>query len=245
MKHSDTVPGRPRVFIAGAGGLGSPVAMILAQRGIPHIGIADDDTVELSNLQRQIIHTTSRLGRLKTDSAAETIARINPETTVEQYPHRISIDTVPDMIKNYDLVINALDNFPTRYLLNDACYFQRIPVVDGGVLQFDGQVTTFLPGTGPCLRCIFPVPPPEGVIPTCREGGVLGPLAGLIGSIQAWESLNILQGQGPVLVGKLWIISALTMQARIIKWPKNPHCPLCGESPTITRLEETHYSCGS
>jgi adenylyltransferase/sulfurtransferase len=232
-----------KILIAGAGGLGSPAAMILAQSGICHLGIADYDRVELSNLQRQIIHSTASLGMNKTESAAARLKQLFPGLKLHLHPDKISEDSVREIISGYDIVVDGVDNFPARYLLNDACYFAKIPMVDGGVSQFEGQVTTFMPDEGPCLRCIFPIPPPPGLVPTCQEAGILGPVAGLIGSIQAWETLGLITKNQSTLVGKMWIINALTNSTRIIQWPRDPSCALCGDSPTITTLQEIEYSC--
>ncbi|OGL42012.1 MAG: hypothetical protein A2161_12425 [Candidatus Schekmanbacteria bacterium RBG_13_48_7] len=243
MKRINKKISDAKILIAGAGGLGSPAAIILANAGVRYIGIADYDHVELSNLQRQILHTTTRVGKLKTESSRETLKNIFPDLHVELHSERLSAKNILKIIDGYDLVIDGVDNFSTRYLLNDACYFAKIPMIEGGVGQFEGQVTVFFPDESPCLRCIFPEPPPEGIVPTCHEAGVLGPVAGAVGSFQAWEAIKFFTEDGVSLIGKLWIFDALPLEIRIIRWPRNENCALCGSNPTIITLESMKYSC--
>lgn len=231
-----------KVLVVGAGGLGSPVLMYLAAAGVGTIGVIDDDQVELSNLQRQIAHTTASVGRPKVESAAETLQAINPDVTVIQHKDRFGPANALDLIGQYDLVTDGSDNFATRFLVNDAAYFAHRPLVTGAILRFDGQVATFknFPGggheDGPCYRCIFREPPPPGQIPSCSEAGVLGALCGTVGSLQATEILKELLGIGETLAGKLLIYDALATQFRSIKVKRDPGCPLCGDDPTITDL---------
>lgn len=231
-----------KVLVVGAGGLGSPVLMYLAAAGVGTIGVIDDDQVELSNLQRQIAHTTQSVGENKVDSAARTLKAINPDVNVIPYNDRFGPTNALDLIAQYDLVTDGSDNFPTRFLVNDAAYFARRPLVTGAILRFDGQVATFknFPGggheDGPCYRCIFREPPPPGQIPTCSEAGVLGVLCGTVGSLQATEVLKELLGIGDTLSGALLVYDALATQFRRIKVRRDPGCPLCGDTPTIKDL---------
>lgn len=231
-----------KVLVVGAGGLGSPVLMYLASAGVGTIGVIDDDDVELSNLQRQIAHTTADVGRPKVESAAETLAAINPDVKVIRHKARFGPANALDLIGQYDLVTDGSDNFATRFLVNDAAYFARRPLVTGAILRFDGQVATFknFPGggheDGPCYRCIFREPPPPGQIPSCSEAGVLGALCGTVGSLQATEILKELLGIGESLSGSLLVYDALATQFRSIKVKRDPGCPLCGDAPTITDL---------
>lgn len=226
------------VLVVGAGGLGSPLLLYLAAAGVGRIGIVDDDAVDLSNLQRQVIHATDRIGIAKVESARGVLAGINPEITVEPHATRLGPDNVIDLIGNYDVVADGTDNFATRFLLNDACYFSRIPLVSAALLRFEGQVSTFKAYAGdyPCYRCIFPEPPPEGLIPTCAEGGVLGAVAGMVGCLQATEVIKELAGIGESLAGHLVIMDALNATFRKITVRPDPACPLCGDQPTITDL---------
>jgi adenylyltransferase/sulfurtransferase len=230
-----------KVLVIGAGGLGSPVLMYLAAAGVGTIGIVDDDVVDLSNLQRQIVHTTEAVGSAKVESAAKTLKAINPEVQVVQHKQRISVDNALDLMADYDLVTDGSDNFATRFLVNDAAYFSNTPLVSGAILRFDGQVATFknFPGgheEGPCYRCIFREPPPPGQIPSCSEAGVLGVLCGTVGSLQATEIIKELLGIGETLSGQLLIYDALGTQFRSIKVKRDPGCPLCGDNPTILDL---------
>ena len=224
-----------KALIVGAGGLGSPSAIYLALAGVGTIGIVDFDVVEISNLQRQILHHTSDIGRPKLESAKDNINSYNPDTNVVLHEVRLESDNAREIISQYDLVINGADNFATRYLVNDACYLEGKPLVDGSILIFDGQATLFLPGQG-CYRCLFPEPPPPGLVPNCAEAGVLGALTGLVGSIQATEALKHFLGIGESLVSRLLLIDALSMSFREVRLKRNPSCPLCGDNPTVTEL---------
>lgn len=229
---------RASVLVVGAGGLGSPLLMYLAAAGVGRIGVVDDDAVDLSNLQRQIVHGTDRIGTPKVESAKETLARINPDIVVEPHAVRLGPENVMDLIGGYDLVADGSDNFATRFLLNDACYFARRPLVSAALLRFEGQISTFKAfeqGT-PCYRCIFPEPPPDGLIPTCAEGGVLGAVAGAVGCLQATEVIKEITGIGESLAGKLIIFNALDAEFRKITARPDPACALCGDQPTIRDL---------
>ena len=230
-----------KVLVVGAGGLGSPVLMYLAAAGVGTLGIVDDDTVDLSNLQRQIVHTTDRIGTLKVESAATALRAINPDINLDLHNERITADNAETLLDAYDLVTDGSDNFATRFLINDAAYFTKTPLVTGAILRFDGQVATFknFPGghqDGPCYRCIFREPPPPGQVPSCSEAGVLGALCGTIGSLQATEIIKELLDIGESLSGSLLIYDALATQFRTIKVKRDPGCPLCGDAPTITDL---------
>lgn len=224
------------VFIVGAGGLGCPVGYYLAAAGVGGIGIADADTIEISNLQRQIAHNTKRIGISKADSAKATFEELNPDVECIAYKERLTSKNIVDAIKDYQIVIDGSDNFPTRYLINDACVMLGKPLISGAILRFEGQVTTIIPGEGPCYRCLFESPPPRGLVPSCAEAGVLGVLPGVIGTIQATEALKLILGKGEILKGKLLIYNALKMSFRKVKIPKNPECPICGENPSIREL---------
>ncbi|MBI5166842.1 MAG: molybdopterin-synthase adenylyltransferase MoeB [candidate division NC10 bacterium] len=230
-------------LIIGAGGLGSPAALYLAAAGVGRIGIVDFDVVDLSNLQRQILHHVRDVGRPKVTSAAETIADINPDVKVVPYQVQLSSENVKDILAGYDVIVNGCDNFPTRYLVNDACIFLNKPLVDGSIFRFEGQATVFIPGKG-CYRCLFPSPPPPGLVPSCQEAGVLGVLCGVIGSIQGLEAVKILLGIGESLAGRLLFVDALTMEFRQVKVRRDPNCPVCGDHPTITDLIDYHEFCG-
>jgi len=230
-----------KVLVVGAGGLGSPVLMYLAAAGVGTLGIIDDDAVDLSNLQRQIVHTTDRIGTPKVESAATALRAINPDIKLVLHNERITVDNAEALLNAYDLVTDGSDNFSTRFLINDAAYFTHTPLVTGAILRFDGQVATFknFPGghqEGPCYRCIFREPPPPGQVPSCSEAGVLGALCGTIGSLQATEIIKELLDIGESLSGSLLIYDALATQFRTIKVKRDPGCPLCGENPTITDL---------
>ena len=232
-----------KALIIGAGGLGSPSAVYLALAGVGTIGIVDFDVVELSNLQRQILHHTGDVGRSKLDSARDNIKSYNPDVNVVLHDVRLESDNAMDIISQYDLVINGADNFATRYLVNDACYLLNKTLVDGSILIFDGQATVFLPGEG-CYRCLFPEPPPPGMVPNCAEAGVLVALTGLVGSIQATEALKQFLGIGESLTSRLLLIDALSMTFREVKLKRNPSCPLCGDNPTVTELIDYEVFCG-
>ncbi|MCC6347202.1 MAG: molybdopterin-synthase adenylyltransferase MoeB [Nitrospirales bacterium] len=227
-----------KVFIVGAGGLGCPVGYYLAAAGVGTIGMADNDTVELSNLQRQIAHSTKTLGMHKVDSAKATFEALNPDVNVVGIKERISKDTILDLIRDYDIVVDGSDNFPTRYLVNDACVMAKKPLVSGAILRFEGQVTTILPGEGHCYRCLFEEMPPAGLVPSCQEAGVIGAITGVIGSLQALEVCKLILGKGEVLKNTLLIYDALKVTFRRVKVPKNPGCSVCGSNPTITELQD-------
>jgi adenylyltransferase/sulfurtransferase len=234
------------VLCIGAGGLGSPIAMYLAAAGIGQLGIVDFDSVELSNLQRQVIHGTPDVGRPKTQSAADTIHRINPDVQVVPHDTRLTSENALDIIRPYDIVVDGTDNFPTRYLTNDACVLLRKPNVYGSVFRFEGQASVFAPHLGgPCYRCLYPEPPPPGAVPSCAEGGVLGVLPGVIGLIQATEILKLVLGKGTSLLNRLLLFNALEMQFRELKLRRDPQCPLCGENPVITQLIDYQAFCGA
>jgi len=227
-----------KVLVIGAGGLGSPAALYLAAAGVGHIGIVDSDAVELSNLQRQLLHTTADVGTAKVDSARRTLIALNPETEVLTYPLRLTSQNILGVIADYDIVVDATDNHPARFLINDACVLSRKPFAHGSVLRFEGQVMTILPGEGPCYRCLFEQPPPPGLLPSCQEAGVLGAVPGVIGTIQATEVIKWVLGKGKLLVGRLLIYDALNLEFRQVAVPRNPDCPVCGERPSITELTD-------
>ncbi len=229
-----------KVFIIGAGGLGCPVGYYLAAAGVGTIALIDNDNVELSNLQRQIAHSIKTLGVNKAESAKRTFEALNSDVNVIAIKDRINNKNILDLIKDYDIVVDGSDNFPTRYLINDACVMLKKPLVSGAILRFEGQVTTILPGEGPCYRCLFEDPPPPGLVPSCQEAGVLGVLPGVIGALQATEVLKLIIGKGKPLAGQLLIYDALVTNFRKVKIPKNPDCAICGTSPTIKEL--TDYS---
>jgi len=233
-----------KILLIGAGGLGSPLGLYLAAAGVGTLGLVDFDVVDFTNLQRQIIHRTEDVGRLKVESAKERINAINPEVTVRTYNTRLHRENVMGIIQDYDLVIDGTDNFPTRYLVNDACVFLKKPNIYGSIFRFDGQATVFAPFKGPCYRCLYPEPPPPGMVPSCAEGGVLGVLPGIIGVIQATEAIKLIIGQGQPLIGRLLIYNALAMTFREVKLRRNPECPVCGDRPTITELVDYEQFCG-
>ena len=230
-------------LIIGAGGLGSPSAIYLSLAGVGTIGIVDLDVVDLSNLQRQVLHHTADVGRPKVQSALDNIKSYNPDVNVVLHETWLNSENAMDIISNYDLVVNGADNFATRYLVNDACYLLGKPLVDGSILTFDGQATVFIPGEG-CYRCLFPSPPPPGMVPNCAEAGVLGSMTGLVGSIQATEALKYFLGIGESLCSRLLIVDALDMSFREVRLKKNPGCPLCGENPTVKELIDYEVFCG-
>jgi len=233
-----------RVLLVGAGGLGSPVALYLAAAGVGTLGIVDDDVVDVTNLQRQVLHRTANAGKAKVESAAEALAQLNPLTHVVPLHTRLTTGNASEIIAEYDVVIDGTDNFPARYLLNDACALARKPLVFGSIFRFEGQVAVFDAARGPCYRCLFPAPPPPSSVPTCAEGGVLGVLPGLIGMIQAAETLKLLLEAGSPLLGRLLLCDALEMRFREVRIGKNPDCPLCGEAPTIHTLQAYDEFCG-
>ena len=233
-----------KVLVIGAGGLGSPVAIYLALAGVGTVGIVDFDIVDLSNLQRQLLHQTPDIGKSKADSAEETLRAYNPEITVRTHRSPLSSDNAMEVIEGYDIVVNGADTFPARYLVNDACYLLGKTLVDGSVLIFDGQATVYKPGEG-CYRCLYPAPPPPGLVPSCAEAGVLGSMTGIVGSIQATEVFKQILDIGEPLVRRLLLIDALTMEFRTMKIRRDPLCPLCGEHPTVTELIDYEQFCGS
>ena len=232
-----------KVLIVGAGGLGSPVAVYLALAGVGTIGIVDFDVVELSNLQRQILHRQSDIGKSKVLSAQESLAEYNSDVKVVGHEAPLTSENAMEIISQYDIVVNGADNFPARYLVNDAAYLSGKPLVDGSILIFDGQASVFIPGQG-CYRCLFPTPPPPGVVPSCAEAGVVGALPGMVGSIQAVEAIKLILGAGEPLAGRLLLIDALSMDFRSVKLRRNTQCPLCGDNPTIHELIDYEVFCG-
>jgi len=233
-----------KVLIIGAGGLGSPAAIYLAMAGVGTLGLVDFDQVDLSNLQRQILHRTSDVGRPKVESARDTIAAYNPDVTVITHNEPLTSENAFDILGRYDIIVNGADNFATRYLVNDACYLLGKPLIDGSIFMFEGQATVFLPGKG-CYRCLFPAPPPPGLVPNCAEAGVLGVLPGIIGCIQATEAIKLILGIGEPLVGRLLLFDALAMEFRQVRTRRDPNCPLCGDNPTIRELIDYEEFCGS
>ncbi len=233
-----------KVLIIGTGGLGSPSALYLAAAGIGKIGLVDFDDVEISNLQRQILHSTKDIGKPKVNSGKEKLNALNPDVEIVTYKTKLTSQNILDVIKDYDIVLDGSDNFPTRYLVNDACVISSKPLVHGGIFRFDGQAITIIPHKGPCYRCLFPEPPPPGLVPSCQEAGILGAVAGIIGVVQAVEALKYLLDIGDLLVGKLLIFNALQSSFRTVKVPKDKKCPICGEHPTITKLIDYEQFCG-
>ena len=232
-----------RVLVIGAGGLGSPAALYLAAVGVGTLGIVDFDVVDASNLQRQIIHTTGDVGRSKLESAQARIAAINPEVNVETFEMRFSAANGRTLVEAFDVVVDGTDNFPARYLVNDACVLYGKPNAWGSIFRFEGQASVFAARGGPCYRCLHPEPPPEGLVPSCAEAGVLGVLPGVIGTIQATEAIKLILGAGDPLIGRFLVYDALKMRFRELKLPKDPDCPVCGTHPTITGLREYAASC--
>jgi molybdopterin/thiamine biosynthesis adenylyltransferase/rhodanese-related sulfurtransferase len=232
------------VLLIGAGGLGSPLAMYLAAAGVGRLGLVDYDVVSYSNLQRQIIHGTNDVGRPKLDSARDRIKDINPFVEVELHPYPLTSANALAVLAPYDIIIDGTDNFPTRYLTNDACVLLGKPNVYGSIFRFDGQASVFYAEEGPCYRCLFPEPPPPGLVPSCAEGGVLGVLPGTIGAIQATEAVKLILGKGEPLIGRLLLYDAMSMTFDEVKLRKNPDCPICGENPTITELIDYEQFCG-
>jgi sulfur-carrier protein adenylyltransferase/sulfurtransferase len=233
-----------RVLLVGTGGLGSPLGLYLAAAGVGTIGIVDNDVVDASNLQRQIIHTTSMIGRHKLDSAEHAIHEINPNVEVIKHATFLTSENALEIIADYDLVIDGTDNFPTRYLVNDACVLLGKPNVYGSIFRFEGQLSVFWAEEGPCYRCMFPEPPPPGMVPNCAEGGVLGIICGSIGSAQATEGIKLLTGIGEPVIGRLGLYDALEQSWNFVKVNKDPECPVCGENPTVTELIDYEEFCG-
>ncbi len=227
----------------GAGGLGSPVLYYLAAAGVGKLGVVDFDAVDRSNLQRQILHANDRVGMPKTESAQLTLTALNPDVEVVRHDEPLTSENALSVIEDYDIVVNGCDNFPTRYLVNDAAYMLGKPLVDGSVLRFEGMATVFEPGRG-CYRCLYPTPPPPEMAPSCSEAGVLGVLPGLIGLIQATETIKLILGGGQSLSGRLLILDALAMEFRELKLRRDPECPLCGDAPTVTELIDYEEFCG-
>ena len=232
-----------RVLLVGAGGLGSPNALYLGAAGVGTLGLIDDDVVEASNLHRQVVHGTADLGRNKVDSAADTVRGINPDVNVITYKQRITSANALDIIGEYDLVVDGCDSFATRYLVNDACIMLGKPNIYGSIFRFEGQASVFIPGQGPCYRCLFPEPPPAGMVPSCQEAGVLGILPGILGLIQANEAVKVLLGIGKPLSGRLLLFDALGMEFRTMTVRRNPDCPVCGDHPSITELIDYEEFC--
>ncbi len=233
-----------KVLLIGAGGLGSPAALYLAAAGVGTIGIVDYDVVDISNLHRQIVHGHANIGRAKVESVRERLADVNPDVKVVTYNEPISSENAMEIIRDYDVVVNGSDNFPTRYLVNDACYLLKKPLVDGSLFRFEGQATTYLPGQG-CYRCLFPAPPPPGAVPSCAEAGVLGAMCGVVGTIQAVETIKLLLNLGDPLVNRLMLFDSLAMEFREVKIRRDPSCPLCGDTPTIHELIDYEAFCGA
>jgi len=233
-----------KVLLIGAGGLGSPSAFYLAAAGVGTLGIVDNDVVDRSNLQRQILHTNDRVGTPKVESARQTLTALNPDVKVIGYQERLSSENILGIIKDYDVIVDGCDNFPTRYLVNDACVMTGKPNVHGSIFQFEGQASVFYPHKGPCYRCLFPEPPPPGAAPSCQEAGVLGVLPGLVGTVQALETIKLLLGIGKPLIGRMVYFDTLSMELRIHKLRKDKNCPVCGERPTVTKLIDYEEFCG-
>lgn len=231
------------VLVVGAGGLGSPVLLYLAAAGVGRIGIVDSDEVELNNLQRQIVHSTDDVGKKKVESAKETLLQINPQIKVETYGVRLNSSNVLGVVSSYDLIIDGSDNFATRYLLNDSCVMLKKPLVEAAILRFEGQIMSIIPGRGACYRCLFPEPPPPDAVPNCQQAGILGPVAGVMGSLQAIEALKILLGKGNFLEGRLLIVDTLNLVFHLVNVRRNPNCAVCGEKPEIHELIDYEEWC--
>ncbi len=233
-----------KVLLIGAGGLGSPTAFYLAAAGVGTIGVVDHDVVDLSNLQRQILHTNDRIGMPKVESARMTLQALNPDVKVIGYQERLSSENVLRLFADYDVIVDGCDNFPTRYLVNDACVLLGKPNVHGSIFQFEGQASVFYPKKGPCYRCLFPEPPPPGAAPSCAEAGVLGVLPGLVGCVQALETIKLILGVGRPLIGRMVYFDTLSMEVRVHKLRRDPRCPICGDEPTIKELIDYEEFCG-
>ena len=232
-----------KVLVVGAGGLGSPISIYLALAGVGTLGIVDFDVVDVTNLQRQILHHNDDVGRPKVESARDTLLAYNPDVDVITHEEPITSENAMGIMADYDVIVNGADNFPARYLVNDAAYLSGKPLVDGSILMFDGMASVFLPGEG-CYRCLFATPPPPGEVPSCAEAGVLGMLPGMVGTIQATETVKLIMGIGKSLAGRLLIIDALDMEFREVKIRRNPDCPVCGDNPTVTELIDYEAFCG-
>ncbi|MGI9147005.1 MAG: molybdopterin-synthase adenylyltransferase MoeB [Chloroflexota bacterium] len=233
-----------KVLLIGAGGLGSPAALYLAAAGVGKIGIVDYDSVDLSNLHRQIIHGHANIGRAKVDSVRDRLKDVNPDVEVATFNEPITSANAFDIVRGFDIVVNGSDNFPTRYLVNDAAYLMNKPLVDGTLFRFEGRANVFLPGHG-CYRCLFPSPPPPGAVPSCAEAGVLGAMCGVIGTIQAVETIKLILDIGEPLVNRLLLFDSLSMEFREVRIPRDPSCPLCGDHPTIHELVDYEAFCGA
>jgi adenylyltransferase/sulfurtransferase len=233
-----------RVLCIGAGGLGSPLALYLGAAGVGTLGIVDFDVVDFTNLQRQVIHGTSDVGRKKLDSAADTLREINPNIEIRKFETRLTSENALELFREFDIIADGTDNFPTRYLVNDACVLTGKPNVYGSIFRFEGQASVFATKEGPCYRCLYPEPPPPGLVPSCAEGGVLGILPGLVGVIQATETIKLILGSGEPLIGRLLLVDALSMRFRELKLRKNPDCPVCGTHPSVTELIDYNQFCG-
>ena len=233
-----------KVLLVGTGGLGAPLGLYLAAAGVGRIGLVDFDTVDYTNLQRQVLFGTSDVGRPKIEAAAGHLRNLNPEIQVDQFETRLTSENALDILRDYDIVVDGTDNFPTRYLVNDACVLLGKPNVYGSIFRFEGQITVFGYPGGPCYRCLYPEPPPPGLVPSCAEGGVLGVLPGIVGTIQAAETLKLIIGVGEALIGRLLLFDALSMTFRALKLRKNPECPVCGEHPVVTKLIDYAEFCG-
>jgi molybdopterin/thiamine biosynthesis adenylyltransferase/rhodanese-related sulfurtransferase len=233
-----------KVLLLGAGGLGSPTALYLAAAGVGTLGIVDHDVVDLSNLQRQILHTNDRIGMPKVESARLAIEALNPDVRVIAHPERLSSANALEIFKNYDVIVDGCDNFPTRYLVNDACVMLDKPNVHGSIFQFEGMAAVFAPRRGPCYRCLYPEPPPPGAAPSCAEAGVLGVLPGLVGCVQALETIKLILGAGRPLIGRMVYFDTLSMEVRVNRLQRDPACPMCGDEPTITALIDYEEFCG-
>ncbi len=236
---------RASVLVIGAGGLGSPVAFYLAAAGVGRIGLVDNDVVDISNLQRQILHTTADVGRKKVESGRETLRALNPNVTIVAHDVRLNSGNILDILKDYDVVAEGSDNFPTKFLVNDACVMTGTPLSMAGIFRFSGQILTVIPREGPCYRCLIPQPPPPGAIPSCQEAGVLGAMAGAVGVVQATEILKLILGKGEVLSGRLLLFEALQMRFEPIEVKRNPECPVCSDTPSITALIDYDIACES
>jgi molybdopterin/thiamine biosynthesis adenylyltransferase len=234
---------RAAVLVVGAGGLGSPVALYLAAAGVGKIGIVDNDVVDTSNLQRQILHTTAAIGRKKVESARDTLLALNPNLDIVPLDLRLNAGNIFDILKDYDVVAEGSDNFPTKFLVNDACVMTGTPLSMAGIFRFSGQILTVVPRQGPCYRCLIPQPPPPGAIPSCQEAGVLGAMAGLVGMVQATEVLKLILGKGQVLNGRFLLFEALQMRFEPIEVKRHPECPVCSDAPTITELIDYEIAC--
>jgi adenylyltransferase/sulfurtransferase len=233
-----------KVLCIGTGGLGAPLGLYLAAAGVGRIGLVDFDSVDFTNLQRQVLFGTSDVGRPKITAAADRLRNLNPEIQIDAYETQLTSENALDLFKDYDIIVDGTDNFPTRYLVNDACVILSKPNVYGSIFRFEGQITVFGYPDGPCYRCLYPEPPPPGLVPSCAEGGVLGVLPGIVGTIQAAETLKLIIGKGQPLVGRLLLFDALAMKFRELKLRKNPECPVCGTHPTVTKLIDYVEFCG-